>query len=512
MRLQWIDLTTLLVYLMAVLAIGFHFSRRNKSTEGYFLGGRQFAGWVIGFSLVGTSISSVTFIAYPADSFKTAWLRYLPNLMLPLTAIIAVTFFIPIFRRYSLTTAYEYLEMRYGPGVRVYGAITFMFAQLVRISTILYLLSLLIQEVSGLDSVWSVLIAGGFVAIYTTIGGIEAVIWTDVMQTIVLVLGSFVMLVVIVQLLPGGLEQIFTVATEHNKLSFADWNQGESTPLAWDLSLLNKTGTMMLLLGLTNWLTEYATNQNVIQRYIAARSEKEARKAVWFCVLSSLPIWAFYMFLGTALYVFYVQFPSMETSEMLDGTRKAEEILPWFILNEMPVGLTGIVIAAALAAAMSSLDSSINAISTVGINDIYRRFLRPGAADQHYLKVAYGISAVSSLLMIAGAIYILRADTQTLQDYGTILVSLFGGGLLGLYVIAFVTDQCRGFIPWVGIVATLLFTGWTIAVSNQWLDVTPPFDLYYTTILANGVMVAGILLAWLIKKGLAKRGANPVRA
>ncbi len=504
MKLQWIDLTTLVVYLLCVLSIGMYFSRRNKSTEDYFLGGRQFAGWVIGFSLVGTSISSVTFLAYPADAFKTAWLRYLPNLMLPLTAIIAVTVFIPIYRRYSLTTAYEYLELRYGPGVRVYGAITFIFAQLVRISTILYLLSLLIQEVSGLDSIWSVFIAGGFVAIYTTIGGIEAVIWTDVMQTIVLVLGSVIMLVVIVQLLPGGLGQIFSVALEHDKLSFADWSRGESIPLAWNLSLLNKTGTMMLILGLTNWLTEYATNQNVIQRYVAARSEHEARKAVWFCVLSSLPIWAFYMFLGTALYVFYVQFPSVETAQMLDGTRKAEEILPWFILREMPVGLTGIVIAAALAAAMSSLDSSINAISTVGINDIYRRFLRPSAGDKHYLKVAYGISAVSSMLMIAGAIYILRAETQTLQDYGTILVSLFGGGLLGLFVIAFITDKCGGLIPWVGIAATLLFTGWTIAVSNGWLDVTPPFDLYYTTIIANVVMVAGILLALLGRKVLRK--------
>ncbi len=500
MKLPWIDLTTLVVYLLCVLSIGMYFSRRNKSTEDYFLGGRQFAGWVIGFSLVGTSISSVTFLAYPADAFKTAWLRYLPNLMLPLTAIIAVTAFIPIYRRYSLTTAYEYLELRYGPGVRVYGAMTFIFAQLVRISTILYLLSLLIQEVSGLDSLWSVLIAGGFVAIYTIIGGIEAVIWTDVMQTIVLVLGSIVMLVVIVQLLPGGLGQIFEVALEQDKLSFADWSQGESIPLAWDLSLLNKTGTMMLILGLTNWLTEYATNQNVIQRYVAARSESEACKAVWFCVLSSLPIWAFYMFLGTALYVFYVQFPSTETAEMLNGTRKAEEILPWFILREMPAGLTGIVIAAALAAAMSSLDSSINAISTVGINDIYRRFLRRQASDAHYLRVAHLIATLSSVLMIVGALAILRADTTTLQDFGTILVSLFGGGLFGLYAIAFCTDRIRGLLPWIGIGATLLFTGWTIALSNGWLQGPAPFDLYYTTILANVVMVVGILAAWGLKR------------
>ncbi len=502
MKLPLIDVFTLLLYLSGMLAIGVYFARRNTSTEEYFLGGRQFAGWVVGLSLVGTSISSVTFLAYPADGFKTAWLRYLPNLMLPLAALLAVRYFIPIFRRHNLTTAYEYLELRYGPGVRVYGAATFILAQLVRISTILYLLSLLIQEVTGLDSTWSVVIAGGFVALYTVIGGIEAVIWTDVIQTIVLMLGGVLMLVVIVQALPGGLGQVFDVARDTNKLSFADWNQGVSTPLTWDLSLLSKTGTMMLILGLTNWLTEYGSNQNVVQRYIAARSDGEARKAVWVCVLASLPIWAFYMFLGTALFVFYQQFPSVEAGHMLDGTRKAEEILPWFIVNEMPAGLSGIVIAAALAAAMSSLDSSINAISTVGINDIYRRFLRREAGDAHYLRVAHLIATASSVLMIVGALAILRADTTTLQDFGTILVSLFGGGLFGLYAIAFCTDRLRGLLPWVGIGATLLFTGWTIALSNGWLPGPAPFDLYYTTILANAVMVVGILLAWGVKRAM----------
>jgi SSS family solute:Na+ symporter len=505
MKLPLIDVITLLLYLLGMLGIGVYFARRNTSTEDYFLGGRQFAGWVVGLSLVGTSISSVTFLAYPADGFKTAWLRYLPNLMLPLAALLAVRFFIPIFRRYRLTTAYEYLELRYGPGVRVYGAATFILAQLVRISTILYLLSLLIQEVTGLDSTWSVVLAGGFVALYTIIGGIEAVIWTDVIQTIVLMLGGVLMLVVIVQALPGGLGQVFDVARAANKLSFADWNQGVSTPLTWDLSLLSKTGTMMLILGLTNWLTEYGSNQNVVQRYIAARSDGEARKAVWVCVLASLPIWAFYMFLGTALFVFYQQFPSLEAGQMLDGTRKAEEILPWFIVHEMPAGLSGIVIAAALAAAMSSLDSSINAISTVGINDIYRRFLRRQATDAHYLRVAHLIATLSSVLMIVGALAILRADTTTLQDFGTILVSLFGGGLFGLYAIAFCTDRIRGLLPWIGIGATLLFTLWTIALSNGWLQGPAPFDLYYTTILANAVMVVGILAAWGLWRGLNKK-------
>lgn len=517
MQLRGLDLLTLLIYLGGILAMGFYFSRRNTSTEDYFLGGRQFAGWVIGLSLVGTSISSVTFLAYPADGFKAAWLRYLPNLMLPLAALLAVWIFIPIFRRGSLTTAYEYLEPRFGPGVRAYGASIFVLAQMVRISTILYLLALLIHEVTGLDTTLSVFVAGGVVGLYTIVGGIEAVIWTDVVQTIVLILGGVIVLAVIVAALPGGLGQVVAVAHEQGKLSFADWQDGAAVPLSWDLSLLNKTGTMMLVLGLVNWLTEYSSNQNVVQRYIAARNDGEARKAVWVCVLASLPIWAFYMFLGTALYVFYLQFPAPEVTEMLDGTRKAEQILPWFIMREMPTGLSGIVIAAALAAAMSSLDSSINAISTVSINDIYRRFIRPGASDRHYLWVAYGVATAASLFMIGGALYILNAETETLQDYITILVSLFGGGLLGLYGMAFLCERFpsltfRGAAPWLGISATVAFTGWTIAVSKGWIAAEVPFDLYYTAIIANVVMVVGILAGHFFNVSRCRRTEEPVEA
>ena len=142
MSLHWLDITALLLYLFGMLAMGIYFSRKNTSTEEYFVGGRSFAGWIIGLSLVGTSISSISFLAYPGDAYKTAWLRYLPNLMLPLGVLIAAYLFLPFFRRGKITSAYQYLEDRFGPSIRVYGAITFIVGQLVRVSIILYLLSL----------------------------------------------------------------------------------------------------------------------------------------------------------------------------------------------------------------------------------------------------------------------------------------------------------------------------------------------------------------------------------
>ena len=317
MILHWIDVTVLVGYLALVAIMGIYFSRENKNTEEYFVGGRSFSGWIIGLSLVGTSISSVTFLAYPADAFKTSWIRYVPNLALPLGICIASYYFLPFFRRGRITSAYEYLEDRFGPSVRVYGGITFIITQLIRISMILYLVSLLINEMTGFSMTASVVIGGVFVALYTVIGGIKAVIWTDVIQTVVLILGGFLTLGVILYHLPGGLAQIFSIAFSDGKLAFSELTDTGLRPVEWNLSITSKTGTMLFLVGLTNWLTEYSANQNTVQRYAAAKSTSEARKAMFVCVATSLPIWAFYMFIGTSLYVFFQVFPVPEATDML---------------------------------------------------------------------------------------------------------------------------------------------------------------------------------------------------
>ena len=490
MSLHPLDIAALAAYLLLITGIGFYFSRKNTNTEEYFVGGRSFSGWVIGLSLVGTSISSITFLAYPGDAFKTSWIRFVPNLMLPIAILFAAYFFLPFFRRGKITSAYEYLEDRFGPSIRVYGAVAFIIAQIVRVSMILFLLSLVIQELTGLSATTCILIGGIVVAVYTIVGGIDAVIWTDVMQTIVLVLGGILCLWVIVDALPGGLRQIFEVSDQFNKLSFSVLENGNLNAMGWEIRFDEKTITMMLFMGLIAWLTEYSSNQNTVQRYCASKSTREARKAMFIAVISSLPIWAFYMFLGTALFVFFQQYPATAPQEMLDGTRAAEQILPYFISNHLPAGVAGLVIASALAAAMSSLDSSINAISTVSVVDIYRRHIKPDEDDRHYLKAAWLIAAVSALLMIGGAIYLANAETKTLQDTATVLTSILGGGLLGLYLIGFFTQQGDARAAWVGLVSTMIFTGWTILSKKGLLpdSISVPFDLYYTGFVGNVIM------------------------
>jgi len=501
-----IDQIVLATYLLLILFMGFYFSKKNTSTEEYFVGGRSFSGWVIGLSLVGTSISSISFLAYPADAYKTAWLRYLPNLMLPIAVIVAAYIFLPFFRRNKGITAYEYLEHRFGPSIRAYAAFAFLIGQMVRISLILYLLAILLSQLTDIDMLNAIIIAGIFVAFYTIIGGIDAVIWTDVLQTIVLVIGGILCLAVIINQLPGGFGQIIDVANEHGKLAFAEYKNGELFPVSWELTWQNKTGSMMLLFGLTVWLTEYSGNQNTVQRFCASKSDAHARKAMFVCAFSSLPIWAFYMFLGTALFVFFQVNPDIQAAQMLSGEQKAEQILPYFIQNFLPVGMVGLVIAAALSAAMSSLDSSINAMSTVLVIDIYKRFWKKQESDKHYLKVAKLIALISSVLMIIGAIFLMNAETKTLQHTATILVSLLSGGILGIYLLGFFTRRGDARAIWTGIFFTLCFTVWTILVKNQIME-SSAFDLYYTGILGNFVMFGtGYVCGLLLFKKEAKEG------
>ncbi len=483
MKLHLIDWVVVVLYLLGMVVMGLYFGRKNTSTEEYFVGGRRFPGWAIGLSMVGTAVSSITFLSLPADAYKTYWLRFMPYVAMPLAAALAAWLFIPFFRRGDSMTAYEYLEERFGPSVRIYGAVTYIAAQLLRVSFILYLVALMLNTLTGVDEVTCILGAGIFVAAYTIVGGIDAVIWTDVLQTFVLIAGSFFCLGTILYLLPGGAEQLFEIAFAHDKFALGDVENGELVRMPWDFDFARKTVPLMMVMSLNFFLTDYATGQHYVQRYCSAASLIEARRAMWTNVLVAVPTWFFYMFLGTALFSFFQVFPAPEAEAMLNGELKPEGIVPFFILNYLPHGVAGIVIAAALAAGMSSLDSSINAISTVWIVDIYKRHLVRDAEDRHYLRVAWFVAGLASVVMLGGAVAMLKAEGPSLQDISIRLTALLGGGILGIYLIGFFTRLGDARAIWCGIGATLIYTLWTMGVLPVLIEV--PFDLYYAAIFGN---------------------------
>ena len=514
MTIRGFDLSVVLVYFVGVTLIGIYWAKRNKSTDEYFLGNRSFGGWVIGLSMIGTSISSVTFLAFPGDTYKTAWLRIISNVGIIAGTIAAAYLYIPFFRGSKATTAYQFIEGRWGKSVRAYGAASFLPGQLLRLCTILYLLSQLVQTLTGIPLWICVIAAGIFVSFYTVVGGIEAVVWTDVVQTFVLILGGIMILAVIVLALPGGLWQIFEVAIRDNKLSFSelvvdpDTGQGSLLPASWGFTFSEKTALMMLLTGILGWIDQLASNQNVVQRFCAAKSTAEARKATWITCWTSLPIWAYFAFIGTALYVFFQVFPDGTARDILLGLNnaKAEQILPYFALHYLPIGIAGLVVAAALAAAMSSLDSSINAISTVTIVDIYRPYIVKNRDDDHYLKAARWIAIIASIIMIAGALILVATPTKTLQDTLHVVGSFLGGGIMVIFMLGLFTKigDAKGIFIGLGFLYT--YKIWVFLCNVDVLPATwrPPVDNYFVGITGEVICAVVVVAAWYLLKHTKK--------
>ena len=493
------DLIVLTVYFGATLALGAWFSRKNNNTEEYFLGGRSFPGWALGISLLGTSMSSVTFIAYPADGFKTTLVRLSLVLMFPVAAAFGAYVVLPFFRRGTITSPYEYLARRYGRSISSYAAIIFLLLQVIRISSILYLVSLIVQSIIGLPFLTCILIAGGVTALYTVGGGFDAVIWTDVLQTITLVIGAVIMVAIVSSLADEGLTGLVDVAYQHGKFSLTkDLNPatGQIEPMTQGFSLQDKTFFMLLLVGVIQFMGGQF-EQTSIQRWCSAKSAREARKAIAVVALSSLPVWAGFMLVGTVLWAYFYLHPDPLVTEMLNGTRKAEEIVPYFITRFIPVGLAGLVIAGALAAAMSSLSSSINAAGMVWVRDIYKPLFASDKTDKHYLKVGFIASAFVSILMIAGAWFFYTSEVKTLNELAIILANVCGGGMFAIFMFGVFTRWGNAKAIWVALCTNAIFVSWILLGTRGILpaDYALPINIYYSSLLGNLLTLVAIFLA-----------------
>ena len=504
MGLGILDYLVIGLYFAVTIGIGVYFSRKNTDTEEYFLGGRAFPGWAIGLSLVGTTISSVTFIGHPADTFKTTMIRLVPGLAMPIVVVVAAYVFLPFFRRGTISSAYEYLRQRFSPSVSCYAASVFFLIQIIRVASILFLISLVIQSVTGLDFFVCMIVSGGITALYTAVGGFDAVIWTDVFQTIVLVTGAFVIIFVASSMSPDGFTGLLASAFDARKLSLnADLNvaTNQIESIGTGFSLSEKTVSMLFIVGLVQFFSGQFDQTNV-QRWCSAKSAREARKAIFTLGLVAVPVWFSFKLVGAILWAVFQQQPDPVAAEILDGTRKAEEIVPYFIVKYIPQGLTGILISGALAAAMSSLSSSINSASMVWVNDIYKPYLVKGKTDAHYLRSGFVAVCVISVLMIVGAYLFYVADTKTFNDIGLILGSVFGGGLLAVFLIGTLTRLADARAIWLAVASNALFTSWLL-LSHRGL-VPEAFalkiDLYYAALCGNAIaVVVGLVVGFFLR-------------
>lgn len=484
-ELRPLDSAIVLMYLAAMALFGMYVARKNTSTEAYFVGNRSFPGWAIGLSILGTSISSMTFLSIPADAYDGDWRNLVINLVLPLVAVFAIVYFIPIFRRRRITTAYEYIDLRFGPFVRWFAVLSGVAFQLYRISAVLFLVSIPVSLATA-TPIWIIIICMGvLIAFYTVLGGIEAVIWTDVVQALVLLSGGLVSFVYIAMHLSGGLDELVAVGQAHDKFNLAveGFHLGE------------RTITVLFFLGLYSWMQFFATDQTMVQRYVAAESLAAARRATALYASIVVPTWAFFFLIGTSLFVFYNTHPDTTVA-----TLEADQVFPYFIITQLPAGCAGLIVAGLLAAAMSTLDSSINAISTVFTVDVLRPYLAPGKSDTFYLWCARGAGIVVAAIMICGAIFFSEMPKESMNDVNWIVGSLLQGGLVGIFVAALFTRRIDYRAVTIGLIVAFALNVY-LALGVRGLMPKAGISEYFIGPLVNVVLVGvaylvGRLMNW----------------
>lgn len=489
-----LDITVLVAYLAAVVGFGCWFVRRSRNTEGFMAAGRSLPGWAVGLSIFGTYVSSISFLALPGKAFGGNWNAFVFSLALPVAAWIAVRFFVPFYRTAGEISAYTHLEHRFGRWARTYAVVCYLLTQLARMSAIMYLVALALAPLIGWDVRTIILVTGVLVTVYTMVGGIEAVIWTDVVQSVVLTGGAILCLVWLITGMPEGPGQAFRIASEHGKFSLGSFGPSLAEPTVW----------VVLLYGLTINLQNFGIDQSFVQRYITAKSDAEARKSVWLGALLYLPISAMFFWIGTALFAFYTSRP-----ELLPGSvgaaQKPDTVFPHFIASQLPEGVAGLLVAAIFAAAMSSVDSSLNCSATLLLCDIYRRYVRSEAGKVESMLVLYAATLGLGAAGTGTALAMIRV--RSALDAWWQLAGIFSGGMLGLFLLGLIARRAGNFAAAAGVVAGVLMILW-MTFSPTW---TGPLEPLRSPFHSFMIIVLGTVTILGLGSLLGQLGPQPRR-
>lgn len=427
-------------YLAILVLVGFYFSKREKTTNDYFLGGKRVHWWAAGMSIYATGFSAISFMSAPAKSYAVNWLYYLGVISLIPVILFTIYFFLPFVRNLNVTTAYEYLEKRFNVSVRLFGSAVFILFQFGRMAIVLLLPAIALATVTGLSVQTCILTMGLLCIIYTVLGGIEAVIWNDCLQVIVLLGGSLLLIGMIWFNTEGGLAAVLSVARADAKFTLVDLSWDWTMPALW----------VVLIGNMLSNLPPYITDQAVVQRYLTTPDIKQARRALWFNAWFMAPNGLLFFMMGTSLYVFYKMRP-----ELLNPTIPTDAIIPWFVVQNLPAGICGLVIAGIFASSMSSLDSSMHAVATTIVTDFYRRF-KPGDSETFYLRLARILTTIIGLFGTTTALIMAASNIISLWEAYMKLLGLISGGIAGIFLLGILTRRSNGAGAFIGAIASAL--------------------------------------------------------
>ncbi|GAB3277002.1 sodium:solute symporter [Larkinella harenae] len=446
--LSVLDYCIILTFLIGTLGFGFYFAKAQKTTQTYFLAKGKIPSWALGMSLLATLISSVTFLAYPGTGYSSNWILLVQGLMVPVVLLATIWFIVPLFRKVINLSTYEYFERRFGVVARYYSSIAFVLRQFSGMGTVLFLLAISLQKMLTINTMLIIILVGAIIILVNLLGGIEAVIWLDVFQGFMLFASGIICISVLLFSVKGGPAEIWRVASENGRTGFG--------PYEW--SLTNLTFIVMAINGMFYAIQKYATDQTVVQRYLTAKTDKSAINASLLGILLTVPVWTLFMFIGTALFVFYKQNP-------LPPNTRADAVFPYFIMTQLPVGVVGLILSAMISAAICSLSADLNSLAAVGVEDYYKKF-NPGKTDKHYLLTSKLIVVLSGLISIAiGMLYINAGDEGVLGIVFT-LYAIFSGGIVGIFLLGLFSERANSQGINIAIVTCIVFTGYAFLTST----------------------------------------------
>ena len=444
-----VDYGIITIVIMITLYMGLRYAKNQTSTHTFFSARGRVPSWAIGISLLATLISSVTFLGYPSEGYTSNWILLVQGLMVPVVLLVSIWFIVPMYRKVIGLSTYEYFEKRFGSFARYYSSIAFVLRQFSGMGTVLYLLAVALSSMTGANTFFVIACTGAVIITINLLGGLEAVIWLDVFQGFMLFLSGVICLVLIFFAVDGGAKQVWHIAQTHHRTGFGPYT----------MDFKNLTFIVVAINGLFYGIQKYGTDQTVVQRYLTAKTDKGAIGASLLGILLTVPIWALFMFIGTALFAYYTQEP-------LPPTINANSVFPYFIMSELPTGVVGFVLAAMISAAICSLSADLNSLAAVGVEDYYKK-IKPGKSDRTYLKSSRWMVVFSGIMTIAlGFVYAYLGSEGILGVIFT-LYAIFSGGIVGIFLLGLFSARANEKGVNIAIITCILFTAYALLTSME---------------------------------------------
>ncbi|HKQ12376.1 MAG TPA: sodium:solute symporter [Steroidobacteraceae bacterium] len=454
-RLAGIDWAIIVIYLAAMVGVGVYWYLRDRqgTASEFFVGSRAIPFWAAGVSLYATNTSSISYIAIPAKAFETDWQYMMSKIMTVMGLMVVAVWIVPLLRRLDLISVFNYLEMRFHPAIRMIASALCMAMHVGgRMSVVMFLPALAIATITGIDVVYSILIMGVCTIIYTAMGGMRAVVWTDFVQVIVLMGGALFAIGFVFKSLGGA--GVYETAIAYDKTHLFNFSFDLTQPTVWGFFFLILFDTVLT----------FPKDQVLMQRTLATDSPKAAGRSIWIFAAVLLPGGLIFYGIGTVLFAYYKAHP-----ERLDPLLPIDATFPLFIAAELPAGLTGLIIAGIFAAAMGTLSGTINSIATLLSVDFYEKLAR-NPTQKKSLRFAEWMTVVVGLVGIGLALLLSRYDIHSLLDLTIELAGLLGGGFAGAYTLGMFTRRANSAGVSIGVATAVVVT-----VAAWWNDLVHPY-------------------------------------